>query len=82
MGGYGVNDINAGAGEGVCRMVNGADLLTSGLLQGREPVGVETCVGTELAKVRGFSEGDLVRRSWVDRSKERILKPSLRIRLR
>ena len=37
----------------------------------------------ELVEVGGFrkvTEGDLVRRSWVDGSEERIWKPSLRIR--
>ena len=57
MGGDGVSDISAGAGEGVGRMVNGSD-LTSGLLQVREPVGVETRADNELVEVRGFSEGD------------------------
>ena len=33
-------------------------VLDRGLLQGREPVGVETHVDNELAEVRGFSEGD------------------------
>ena len=61
-------------------------ILHQGLLQGWEPVGAETHVDNELAKVRGFSEGNrrggLVRRSWVDGSEERIWKLSLRIRLR
>ena len=60
-------------------------VLHRGILQGREPVGAETCVDNELAEVGGFrkvTEGDLVRRSWVDGSEERIWKPSLRIRLR
>ena len=33
-------------------------VLHWGLLQGREPVGADTHVDNELAKVRGFSEGD------------------------
>ena len=33
-------------------------VLHRGLLQGQEPVGVETSVNNELAKVRGFSEGN------------------------
>ena len=49
----GVSTISAGVGG----MVNGAG-LTSGLLQGWEPVGVETRVNNELAKVREFTEGD------------------------
>ena len=57
MGGDGVSDISAGAGEGVGGMVNG-EVLTSGLWQGQEPVGAETHVDNELAEVRGFLEGD------------------------
>ena len=48
------------------------------LLQGLEPVGAETHVNNELAKVRGFrkvTDGGFVRRSWVDGSEERIWKP-------
>ena len=33
-------------------------VLHRGLLQVREPVGAETHVDNELAKVRGFSEGE------------------------
>ena len=33
-------------------------VLHQGLLQGWEPVGVETRVVNELMEVRGFSEGD------------------------
>ena len=33
-------------------------VLHRGLLQGREPVGVETCVDNVLAEVRGVLEGD------------------------
>ena len=47
MGGDGVSDISAGAGEGVGEMVNGVD-LTSGLLQGQEPVGVAVLWGQRL----------------------------------
>ena len=62
-------------------------VLHRGLLQGQDgsTVGAETRVDNELAKVRGFrkvTDGGLVRRSWVDGSKERIWKPSLRIYLR
>ena len=39
MGGDGVSDISAEAGEGVGGMVNGT-VLHQGLLQGWEPVGV------------------------------------------
>ena len=76
--------------EGVGRMVNRTS-LTSGLLQGWEPVGggrpieAETHVHNELVEVGGFrkvTEEGLVRRSWVDGSEERIWKPSLRIHLR
>ena len=53
MGGDGVTDVNAEAGEGVDRMV-----LYWGLLQCREPVGAETRIDNELAEVGRFSEGD------------------------
>ena len=33
-------------------------ILQQGLLQGREPVGVETCVHNELVEVGGFFEGE------------------------
>ena len=76
MGGDGVNDISAGAGERIGGMVNGAGLT----LGSNAKSGAETRVNNELAKVREFSEGDnvgLVKRSWVDGSEERIWKPSL-----
>ena len=57
MGGDGISDISVGASERVGRMVNG-QVIHQGLLQGWEPVGVETHVYNELAKLRGFSEGD------------------------
>ena len=63
MGGDGVSDISARAGEGVGGMVNGAG-LTSGSIPrlgasgSGSTVGVETHVDNELAKFRGFSEGD------------------------
>ena len=90
MGGNGVSDISARAGEGVGEVVNGAGLTSGsiarlGASEGGSTVGKDTGVDNELAKVRGFSEGDrrgLVRRSWVAGSEERIWKPSLRIRLR
>ena len=55
---------SVGAGEGVGAMVKG-QVLHRGLLQGREPVGAETCVDNELVEVRGFlkvTESGLVRR--------------------
>ena len=63
MGGDGVSDISAGAGEGVGRVVNGAGLTSgsnarSGASRGGSTVGTETGVNNELAKVRRFSEGD------------------------
>ena len=90
MGGDGVSDISAGAGEGVGRMMNGAGLTSgsiarSGAFGGGSSVGVETHVNNVLAEVRAFSkvtDGGLVRRSWVHGSEERIWKPSLKIRLR
>ena len=89
MGGDGVSDISAGAGEGVGGMVNGAGLTSgsiarSGANGDGSTVGVETCVDNESAKVRGFrkvTDGGLVR-SWVDGSEARMWKPSLRICLR
>ena len=52
-------------------------VLHWGLLQGREPVGMEeTCVHNELAEVGGgevflkVTEGGLVWRSWVEGSEE------------
>ena len=53
MGGDGVSDISAGAGEGVGRMVNGASVTSGG-----STVGAETRVDNELAKVKGFLKGD------------------------
>ena len=63
MGGDGVSDISAGAGEGVGGMVNGAGLTSesiarSGASGGGSTVGAQTRVDNELAKVRGFLEGD------------------------
>ena len=43
-------------------------IARSGASGGGSIVGTETGVDNELAKVRGFSEGD--RRSWVDGSEE------------
>ena len=59
----GGNGVSAGAGEGVGGVVNGAGLTLgstarSGASGGGSAVGTETCVDNELAKVRGFSEGD------------------------
>ena len=90
MGGDGVSDIRAGAGEGVDGMVNAVGLTSgsiarSGASGGGSTVGTETGVDNELAKVRGFSEGgrwELLRRFWIDGSEESIWKPSLRICLR
>ena len=90
MGGDGVSDVSAGTGEGVGRMVNGAG-LTSGLLQGWEPLGVTVLWGQRFVSTMSWqrigcfqkvTDGGLVRRSWVNGSEERIWKPSLRICLR
>ena len=90
MGCDGLSDISAGADEGVGSMMNGAG-LTSGLLQGREPIGVAVLWGQRLVSTmswrrlgvfRKVTDGGLVRRSWVDGSEERMWKPYLRIRLR
>ena len=53
MGGDGVSEISAGTGEGVGGMVNGTG-LTSGLLQGQEPVGTETRINNKVAEIGGF----------------------------
>ena len=63
MGGDGVSDISAGAGEGIGGMVNGASLTSGsiarlGASRGGSTVGAETHVDNELVEVRGFSEGD------------------------
>ena len=63
MGGNGVSDISMRAGKGVGGVVNGAGLTSgsiarSGASGGGSTVGTETGVDNELAKVRGFSEGD------------------------
>ena len=63
MGGDGVSDISEGASEGVGGMVNGAgfksgSIARSGASGGGSTVEVETSVDNELAKVRGFLEGD------------------------
>ena len=63
MGGNGVSDISTRAGEGGGEVVNGAGLTSgstarSGASGGSSTVGMETGVANELAKVRGFSEGD------------------------
>ena len=84
MGGDGVSDVSAGAGEGVGGMVNGTG-LTSRSMARSGAVGAEIHINNELADVRDFrkvTEGGLVRKSWVDGSEERIWKPSLRICLR
>ena len=60
-------------------------VLHRGLLQDQEPMGAETSVHNKLVEVGGFlkvTEGDLVRRSWVEGSEDRMWKPSLRIHLR
>ena len=89
MGGDGVSDVGAGAGKGVGRIVNWANLTLGfiarpGACGDGSSVGAETRIDNELAEVGGFSgdRGGLVRRSWVDGSQERIWNPSLRIRLR
>ena len=63
MGGNGVSDIGTGAGEGVGGVVNGAgftpgSIARSGACGGGSTMGTETGVNNELAKVRGFLEGD------------------------
>ena len=59
MGGNGVSDISKGVGG----VVNGPGLASgsiarSGASRGGSTVGTETGVDNELAKVRGFSEGE------------------------
>ena len=63
MGGDEVSDISAGAGGGVGGMVSGVGLASgsiamSGASGDGSTMGAENCVENELAKVRGFSEGD------------------------
>ena len=63
MGGNGVSDIGTRAAEGVGGVVNGAGLTSGSIARtgasgGGSTVGMETGVDNELAKVRGFSEGD------------------------
>ena len=63
MRGDGISDISAGACERVGGMVNEAGLTLgsisrSGASGGGSTVGAETRVDNELAKVRGFLEGD------------------------
>ena len=63
MGGDGVSDISVGPGEGVGGVMNGVDLTPvsiarSGASEGGGTMGPETRVDNELAKVKGFSEGD------------------------
>ena len=83
MGGDGVSDISAGAGEGVGGMVNGAG-LTSGSIARSGASGGGSTVGRRLMstmswrRLRGFRKVT-DRRSWVDGSEVRIWKSSLRI---
>ena len=63
MGGNGVSDISTRAGEGVGGVVNGAGLTLGSIARSGASgdgtiVGTHTGVDNELAKVRGFSEGD------------------------
>ena len=59
MGGNGVSEISTRAGEGVGGVVNGAGLTSGSIASGGgSTVGMETGVDNELAKVRGFLEGD------------------------
>ena len=90
MGGDGVSDISAGAGEGVGGMVNGAGLTSgstarSGASAGGSTVGRRLVLTMSWRRFGGFwkvTDGGLVRWSWVDGSEDRVWKPSLRIRLR
>ena len=63
MGGNGVSDIGTRTGEGVGGVVNGVGLTSgsiarSGASGSGSTVGTETGVDNQLAKVKGFSEGD------------------------
>ena len=63
MGGDGVSNVSAGAGEGVGGMVNGAGLTSesiarSGACGSGSSVGAETHVDNELVVVGEFTEGD------------------------
>ena len=66
MGGNGVSDVSAGAGEGSSVM---AEARIDNVL-------------AEVGRFLEGDRGCLVRRSWVDGFEESIWKPSLRIRLR
>ena len=60
-------------------------IASSGACGGGSSVGrrlVSTMSWCRLGGFREVTDGGLVRRSWVDGSKERIWKPSLRIRLK
>ena len=61
MGGNGVSYIGTRAGEGLGGVVNGAGLTLGSIARlgaSGSTVGIEIGVDNELAKVRGFSEGD------------------------
>ena len=65
MGGDGVSDVSAGAGEGVDGMVNGTGLTSrsiarSGACGGGRSVGAETHINNEVAELGGFPEHDRV----------------------
>ena len=61
MGGDGVSDVSAGAGEGVGGMVNGTGLM-SGLLQDRVPVGVALLWGRRLISTMSWRRLGVFRR--------------------
>ena len=59
MGGAGISVFSAGAGEGVCVMVNGTGLTLgsiarSGVCEGGSYVGADTRIDNELAEVGVF----------------------------
>ena len=49
MGGYEVGEVDTGTSEWVDRIMNG-------ILQGRKPVRMETCVNNELAEIEGLQK--------------------------
>ena len=86
MGDDSVGEIGAKTGERVDGKVNRTRPVSeseagggSRFMQAKNSVNNEL---TEIAGGAGSGGGGLVRRSWVDGSKEKIWKPSLRIRLR
>ena len=90
MGSCRIIEVRTGAGERVDGMVNWTSLASGSITGLRASEGgritgwrlVSTMSWRRLGGFQKVTEGDLVRRSWVDGSMERIWKPSLKICLR